>query len=242
MVKRCYRFNHPHEPGDSNYANAVDGLNAFIARIRRLRPHVFIENCEDGGNMMTFNMIRLYDTSIAADSTSSLASRQSVYGLSYPFPLTYSSRYMTEHTFTTLDTRSYMFGGPWILMQRLTQLSEASLEFLRGEIGIYKRLRESYPYARVYHLTQRPDDARIDAIQAHDERDGSGFVFVSRPLAPVTSYRLRPRGLDPDAEYDVSFQNAGRTVQISGSRLMTDGVLVNLPEARTAEIVYYSRN
>jgi hypothetical protein len=242
LVKRCFRFDHTHDPGDSNFSNAVAGLNGLIARIRRARPEVVIEHCASGGDMMTFNMIRLYDTAIAADSTTSLASRQSVFGLSHVFPLTYSVRYMTEHNFTTLDTRSHMFGGPWVLMQRLTDLSPGNLELLRGEIEVYKRLRNSYPHARVYHLTPRPDDARIDAIQAHDPRDGSGFALISRPLAAGPAFRLRPRGLDPAASYEVRFQNTGRRLRISGSRLMADGVTVSLPEPGTAEIVYYSPN
>jgi hypothetical protein len=242
MVKRCYRLDHTHDPGDSNYANAVEGLNAFIAELRRLRPHLFIENCEDGGNLMTFNMIRHYDTSIAADSTNSLASRQSVFGLSYVFPLTYASRYMTEEDFTTIDSRSYMFGGPMILMQQLTRMKPEKLDLLRGEIEIYKRLRESYPFSRVYHLTARPEETRVDAIQAHDERNGSGFVFVTRPQAAPPSYRLRPRGLERERNYRVAFQNSSRTLLFSGERLMTNGVVVGLPGPAGTEIVYYTPN
>jgi len=69
MVKRCTKSSHTHDPRDSNYSNAVDGLNAVIAEIQRQRPHVLWENCEDGGNMMTFNMARYYVTSIAADDS-----------------------------------------------------------------------------------------------------------------------------------------------------------------------------
>jgi alpha-galactosidase len=156
--------------------------------------------------------------------------------------MTYSSRYMTEEDFSSIDSRSYMFGGPWILMQQLTRMRPEKLDLLRSEIEIYKQLRESYPYARVYHLTVRPEESRIDAIQAHDERDGSGFVFLTRPVAAAASYRLRPRGLERDRNYRVTFQDRSRTILMSGERLMTDGVFVGLPNPSTTEIVYYTPN
>src|SRR5579883_3297540 len=37
MVKKCVKTTHTHDPRDSNYANAVDGIDAVIARIRALR-------------------------------------------------------------------------------------------------------------------------------------------------------------------------------------------------------------
>src|SRR5205085_1390333 len=55
MVKECTKTTHTHDPRDSNYSNAVEGLNAVIAAIQQARPNVSWENCENGGNMMTFN-------------------------------------------------------------------------------------------------------------------------------------------------------------------------------------------
>src|SRR5262249_29051035 len=52
MVKQFTRSNHTHDPADSNYSNAVDGINAVVARIQAARPNVQWENCENGGSMM----------------------------------------------------------------------------------------------------------------------------------------------------------------------------------------------
>ena len=64
--------------------------------IQQARPNVFWENCENGGNMMTFNMVKSYVTSITNDASGSLPSRQAVYGATYPFPPRYAERYMPE--------------------------------------------------------------------------------------------------------------------------------------------------
>src|SRR5258707_9623085 len=48
MVKRCNRKDHTHDPEDSNYSDAVDGINAVIAEVERQRPAVVWENVENG--------------------------------------------------------------------------------------------------------------------------------------------------------------------------------------------------
>jgi len=40
MVKQCTKTTHTHDPNDSNYANAVDGLNAVVSAIQAARPNV----------------------------------------------------------------------------------------------------------------------------------------------------------------------------------------------------------
>jgi alpha-galactosidase len=80
MVKHCTRSSHTHDPHDSNYANAVDGINAVVTAIRQQRPNTVWENCENGGNMMTFNMVQSYITSVTNDASGALGTRQGTYG------------------------------------------------------------------------------------------------------------------------------------------------------------------
>ena len=124
MVKQCTKTTHTHDPNDSNYANAVDGLNAVVSAIQAARPNVYWENCENGGSMMTFNMVKSYVTSITNDASGSLASRRAVYGATYPFPPRFAERYMPgSDGLDSYSTGSYMFGGPWVLMNRLADLT-----------------------------------------------------------------------------------------------------------------------
>jgi hypothetical protein len=141
MVKECTKTTHTHDPLDSNYSNAVDGLNAVVAAIQQRRPKVSWENCENGGNMMTFNMLRYYVTSITNDASGSLGSRRGVFGATYPFSPRYTDRYMPEERLDLYTTRSYMFGGPWLFMGRLAEMSPEDLQLAASEIQIYKALR-----------------------------------------------------------------------------------------------------
>ncbi len=238
MVKRCMKTTHTHAPLDSNYSNAVDGLNAVITAVQNRRPAVHWENCEDGGNMMTFNMVRNYVTSIAADDSGPMTTRQAVYGITYPFSPRYSDRYMADEELGIYITRSFMFGGPWIFMNRLIQMRPEDIELATSEIELFKKLRIRIRDGRVFHLTARPAETRIDALESYHEASDSALAFVYRAQAAANSYRLRPRGLKPDNTYRVRFQEDRRLLTMTGQQLMEGGVRVNLPVMWSTEIVY----
>src|SRR3989344_3293946 len=123
MVKVCSRADHGHYPAGSNYANAA-ALDEIVAAIQRATPNTVWENCEDGGNMLTYKMVQNYVTSIGDDAAGTLAARKATYGITFPFPPRYSLKYMSEPVISPYTLRSHMFGGPLILMQKITELSD----------------------------------------------------------------------------------------------------------------------
>jgi alpha-galactosidase len=220
----------------------VEGINAVVAEIQRRRPNVLWENCEDGGNMMTFNMVRSYVTSIAADDSGPLTTRKAVYGATYPFSPRYADRYMPEESLDLYTTRSFLFGGPWIFMNRLPDVKPQDLALAAREIQLYKEIRRQIREGRVYHLTSRPEEGAIDAIQGFHEESGSSVVIVTRDGGQQSTFQLRPKGLSPEVSYLVRFENSGRTETVTGLQLMESGIRVDLPEARTAEVVRFQIN
>jgi len=238
MVKRCTKTTHTHSASDSNYSNSVDGLNWVVAEIQRQRPKTLWENCEDGGNMMTFNMLRNYVTSIAADDSGPMTTRQAVFGVTYPFPTRYADRYMPDEELNPYTTRSYMFGGPWIFMNRLVEMRAEDLELAAEEIKLYKSIRARIRDGRVYHLSARPAEYRTDALQSHHEASDSSIIFVMRPQSTADYWMLRPRGLNPQRSYRVRFQESPRTLTMTGAQLLIEGLRVDLPHMWSSEIVY----
>jgi alpha-galactosidase len=238
MVKQCTRTTHTHDPNNSNYANSVLGLNVVVAEIQRQRPGVLWENCEDGGNMMTFNMVKNYVTSINSDDSGALTTRQAVYGATYPFPLRYTDRYMPHEELDRYTTRSYMFGGPWIFMNRLPEMAPHDLELAAREISVYKRIRRQLRESRVYHLTGRPEEGAWDALQALHPETGRSIAFVVRDGARAEVFNLKPRGLDQDALYRVTFEDNDRGFLRTGGQLQTQGLPVRVESGWDAAIVY----
>jgi hypothetical protein len=237
LVKECTRTDHTHHPDDSNYANSVDGVDYILAEVQRRAPRAVWENCANGGSMMTFKMLRQYVTSITNDASGALGARQGMFGATFPFPSRYSDRYMPETDIDPYVTRSFIFGGPWVFMNKLAEMTAEDLELARKEIAAFKDIRKTVRDGRIYHLTARPAEGRVDAIQALDARDGSSVVVVTRERSAGARFALRPRGLKPDQAYTVTFADDRRILTLSGRQLAA-GLQIEFDEARDSEIVY----
>jgi alpha-galactosidase len=238
MVKTCTKSTHTHDPNDSNYANAVNGINAVVSRLQTLRPNVLWENCEDGGNMMTFRMVRSYVTSITNDASGAFASRQAVYGATFPFSPRYAERYMPESDpVSTYGTHSYRFGGNWVLMNQLTTLNPDQLGFLAEEIQNYKRQRAIISGGKVYHVFA-PSSNGVDVIQTYNANLDAALAVVTREATDTPEYLYKPVGLDPNSRYTVWFEARSPVYSMPGSQLMANGVRVLLPTQWSSEVVH----
>jgi alpha-galactosidase len=238
MVKQCTKTTHTHDPSDSNYANAVEGLNAVVSAIQAARPNVYWENCEDGGSMMTFNMVKSYVTSITNDASGSLASRRAVYGATYPFSPRYADRYMpASDGLDSYATGSYMFGGNWVLMNSLTDLTPDQVAFLGRQIGVYKSQRADVAAGKVYHILP-PADNGTDAIQSYNPATDNAIAVVTRADSDGAGYVFYPLGLVPAQRYAVWFANDPSIYLQTGSQLMQGGVRVQLPTPYSSDVVH----
>jgi alpha-galactosidase len=239
MVKQCTKTTHTHDPNDSNYANAVDGLNAVVSAIQAARPNVYWENCEDGGSMMTFNMVKSYLTSITNDASGSLASRRAVYGATYPFSPRYADRYMpASDGLNSYATGSYMFGGNWVLMNSLVDLTPDQVAFLGQQIGVYKSQRADVAAGKVYHILPPADNA-TDVIQSYDPATDNAIAVVTRADSDGAGYYIfYPLGLIPGKPYAVWFAIDPSLYFQTGTQLMQSGVPVRLPTPYSSEVVH----
>ncbi|MBP8292936.1 MAG: alpha-galactosidase [Caldilineaceae bacterium] len=234
VVKRCTRDDHTHAPGDSNYACSTEGIDQVIMAVRRAHPHLVWENCEDGGCMMTYRMARLCHTSITVDNIAAYATRQGVYGASYPFSARYSVRYMEDDP-TPYTLRSSIFGGPLILMQRIGEWNARQMADTRTAIAQYKHLRTIIRNAKIIHLLPpRTNVERLgrgwDAIQAVNLDQTRSVAMVYRAVGDAAERTIRLRGLRPDASYTVRYADAGYERVHSAASLQETGLTVALNE------------
>ena len=238
MVKQCTKTTHTHDPADSNYANAVQGINAVVSAIQQARPNVWWENCEDGGNMMTFNMVQSYVTSITNDASGSLAARTAVYGATYPFPPRYAERYMPQSDgLTPYATHSYRFGGPWVLMNQLADLPADQVAFLKDQVQKYKNQRMDISAGKVFHILA-PGANATDAIQSYNETTDTAIAVVTRAASSGPTYLFKPKGLQAQQRYTVWFEIDPSVYSQTGAQLMSNGFRVMLPTPYSSEVVH----
>ena len=232
MVKQCWCETHTHGLGGSNYSNSQYGLDLVLRALRERHPNLVIENCEDGGCMMTYKMARLYHTSITVDNIDAYSTRQGIFGASYPFSLRYSVRYMQDSP-TRYTLYSSIFGGPLILMHRVTDWTDEQFEETKGAVALYKRLREITREGKVYHLL-RPDHNipwggwGWDAIQSVTEDQAKSVLMAYRAQGGPEEKRFYPRGLEPERVYRVSYGESEGFA--AGAELEREGILLALPE------------
>jgi hypothetical protein len=243
VVKRCLRTDHTHAPGDSNYANSTTGLDRVIAAVRRAHPHLVWENCEDGGCMLTYRMARLCHTSITVDNIASYATRQGIYGASYPFSPRYSVRYFEDEP-TPYTLRSALFGGPLILMQRIGDYDAQQMADTQAAIAQYKHLRTIIRGGKVIHLLPPRSNVEHhgrgwDAIQAVTPDQTRSVVMVYRALGGPPERTIRPRGLRPGASYTVRYADAGRVEVRCAEEIQEQGLTVALEEL-SSEVIELS--
>ncbi|MFB3826353.1 MAG: alpha-galactosidase [Bryobacteraceae bacterium] len=238
MVKGCFAANHTHHAEDSNYSNSVEGLNAVVEAVQRAEPGLMWENCEDGGNMQTFRMVQSYVTSIVNDNSDFLTTRRSIYGATFPFPPRYTDRYMETTPWDNYRTRSHFFGGPLIIMSKITEWPDFMVEFTKKELAIYKAIRRHVSEGKVYHLSPPPDGAFNDFIQSHHPATDRSVIFVYRQETESSQTAVHPRGLRAEGVYRVRFQDAPRSYTATGREIMDSGIVVELPSEYFAEIVY----
>ena len=238
MVKQCTKSTHTHDPNDSNYANSVQGINAVVSAIQQARPNVYWENCENGGNMMTFNMVKSYVTSITNDASGSLPSRHAVYGATYPFPPRYAERYMPESDgsepvrHAQLPLRRSVgadepAAGPDCRPGGLPQESDPTLQGPAADIAAGK----------VFHILE-PGAKATDAIQSYNDATDTAIAVITRAGSSGPSYLFRPKGLQPAQRYTVWFEIDPAVYSQTGAQLMTTGVRVMLPHPYSSDVVH----
>jgi alpha-galactosidase len=145
---------------------------------------------------------------------------------------------MPNEELGTYITRSFMFGGPWIFMNRLPLMRPQDLAFAASELRTYKSIRKRVREGRVFHLTSPPTETSFDALQSYHEPTDTAIVFAYRGDSPLAFRTLRLRGLQPEKLYSIRFQDDARAPQLTGEQLMQRGLTVRIPDRWNAEIAY----
>ncbi len=63
-------------------------------------------------------------------------------------------------------------------------------------------------------------------------------LWVFRAIGPRDTFTVRPRSVQPSAEYTVTRYNSGETAHASGQALRSQGITVHLAETETSEILH----
>ncbi len=105
------------------------------------------------------------------------------------------------------------------------------------EIGYYKRFRRLFSAGRFYRLIGRPHPRGWDAFQLWDEARGEGVLYAFRNQHPAALWPIKLVGLGRGVAYGAEFLRGHRTIQLAGSKLMDDGLPVELASPNTCQLI-----
>lgn len=232
-----WRHQEPVDRQGMNEIRYVTGLYRFWDDLLARFPNLLIDNCASGGRRIDFEMLRrsvpLFRSDVGFRNPT--ASQGMEWALSHWIPY---------HGMGAVSTDSYHFrSGLGAVFTVAMNLNEDANKWaqMNAMLQQYKAFRDYY-IGDFYPLSpyELAEDRGI-AWQFDRPDLGAGIVQAfRRQYSASESVRLKLRGLSAEADYSISdLDNPGRTQTISGSKLMSDGLDVALPNQPCAALITY---
>lgn len=216
----------------------IEGLYAFWDELRRRHPDLAIDNCASGGRRIDLETISrsfpLWRSDLQCGGDFPTPSQAQTAGLSLYVPIHSAG----NHDWDTYITRSAAtLGVAYAPMVMAEGIDVAKAQPRAAEI---KRLRPFWLGDYYPLLPINPDEHAWCAMQFHRADLDAGMVLVfRRAQSPYSAVDLRLEGLDPDADYALTDEDAGNTLRQSGAELSRLSVL--LAEAPASKLLTYRR-
>jgi len=231
----------------------VENLYAMFDRLRLQFPHVIFQNCAGGGGRLDWGILHRFDNTELSDWMRGPRGVKILNGMTWLLP--------PEVLLRTFGTEVPDLAGDGDVDYQMRQV-EMSLPIFRGiapspdelnpmlrnkiraGVDLYKNvLRPILRDSLVYHHTplipyQSQSPWLVLEYAAPDKSRSIATLFRTSSFEdPV--YHFVPRGLDLSVTYKVTFENRAETVELSGLRLMTEGIPVRLETAGTSEMLLF---
>ena len=247
----CDRAGHGHGSADGNMAH-VQALYGILDELRRRYPDLLIENVSGGGARLDFGMMAFTDTAWMDDRTAPASHvRHNLEGLTFAFPPAYLLSFLIDGDGEPIAgaedlpllTRS-RGAGIFGLTYRTDALDDDTASLLKQQIAEYKSYRDIITHANATLLSaQAPvDSASWEVLQEVADDARSALVFGFKGNGQDGRLVVRPRGLLPDATYDVRSLDVGALGPLRGDALMADGIeLIHSGGSRAHVLVLTAR-
>jgi len=238
----CTSTAHDHGVGDGEAAQLA-GVYEVMADLRRRFPDLIIENCAGGGTRMDYAIAAETHTAWLNDATEPMhRSRFHSAGAAYLFPPEMNNAWVSESDYEKIgglaltepviraSIRSRMLGALGFSC-RLVEWTPDERRIVREEVALYRRaIRTIMAAGRFSHLLPQPHIVSATMTPPH-AWEAYGITAADRSTAVVLAFRnkataatqtLRLPGLDPEALYDLTYDE-GVVQSATGAAIANDG-------------------
>ena len=214
----------------------IEGLYAYWDELLSRNPGLLIDNCASGGRRIdletTSRSIPLWRTDYSYHEPNGYQCH--TYGLHLFLPASGTGNNNPQKYYFRSSMGGAVVMG-WELNSgfNVSQAVEALAE--------YRALRP-YFFGDFYPLTEySTSDEAWAAFEWDRPEEGDGIVLAfRRPQALAASITVKFGGLEPDRDYEVSYEDYGITVFKSGRELAA-GLSIKIPEAPGSLLIKYRR-
>ena len=215
----------------------VEGLYAFWDELLARHPGLIIDNCASGGRRIDLETISrsapLWRTDYQYYEPTGYQCH--TYGINFYLPCSGTGNIDPEpYKFRSSISSALVVG--WDVNQSTFPLAQA-----RKSVEEFKRLRP-YFYGDYFPLT--PYDASDDAWMAYqfdrpENNDGIVLAFRRSPDSQPT-VNIKLHGLNPEARYEISYEDYGITKTETGKEL-SSGFDIKIPQAPGSLLIVYHK-
>ena len=224
---------------------------------RREFPNVCLENCASGGGRNDLGMLSIFHYMCESDWSVHPYAIRAINAMTLFIPpeaICYYHNHVNwgsqlqAHQTADADThlRVTLFALPIFVgfgaqgANRDTEFFRKTKRYIELHKGFCRPVLAGGP--AVYHHT--PDVGVFAPVPwcvlEYAARDRSrGYAGLFKLAAGHSEYRFRPRGVDSSALYEVTLDNRGHVMRISGQDLLLNGITVELDAALTSELIMY---
>ena len=229
----CDRAGHGHGPADGNMAH-VQGLYGILDELRTRYPDLLIENVSGGGARLDFGMMAYTDTAWMDDRTSPASHvRHNLEGLTFAFPPAYLLSFLIDADGEPIADAEDLpllmrsrAAGILGLTYRTELMDDATAARLKQQIAEYKSYRDIITQSNATLLSAQAPESTSgwDVLQEVSDDARSALIFAFKADSQDGRLVVRPRGLVPDATYDVGSLDVGPIGGGRGDAIMQDGI------------------
>jgi len=252
-VSRDYQFNRI-----DKYGKMCDSIAQYYKitcdmyrRLREKYPNVVFENCASGGQRTTLDFVKNFTHTWVTDWQIAPRSVAITNGMTMVLPPEKVDGLvggMNSHTRGSLDfqARRCIFGRPTTNTYNCvgSEFNPLQIEFIKHTFDIYKEYVRPYTdTGKIYHHTpecygSQPQGNVILERSSQDKKCGIIGIF-SLCDANNEYVAVYPKGVDVSKNYQVTFDNSGSRVLLSGYEMLQNGIRVNLPTSLASELIIY---
>jgi len=228
-----------------------ENFYGILDRVRARHPALWIDNCQGGGGKLDAAMLARSEVAWISDDyhTSNLQIR-SLNGVTLAMPPEICTRIFGTSLKKIEDLdfslRVPLFGQYCICNSSLRGENSrwripSTPEYakVKHHLTIFKNfIRPMLPTCRVFHHTpiligpKRSPWCVLEYASADGNRAAIGVFLLNNKVTDI--YELMPRGLNPDTQYSVTLESAGKSFSASGRNLMEKPIPIKISSGGSA--------